>query len=245
MTIYIITVLALACYQSFCKLSLLSWRWIIPAALLAGSLPFFFEERIAMSSMLELNQVLTDPNVLNNWCAVIVIQELITLLAGFSLLADRAEENFNSKKTVKKYLCKLKYMIFCPSVLLPAGILYFQMYLFNHYPQKDFRVLTWGTSLLVSIVLLLIAFGTKSLYREQEKRILTVLHAEYILLLPAIFLPVASHAKLIPSNEIFDLRSPLLLMGYFAAIVFIFTIIFYITKKIKKGKLHVHSHTNP
>ena len=55
-------------------------------ALLCGCLPFWFEERIANSSMLELNQVLTDPGILNNWCAIIVIQELITLIAGFSLL---------------------------------------------------------------------------------------------------------------------------------------------------------------
>ena len=47
--------------------------------------------------MLELNQVLTDPGILNNWCAIIVIQELITLIAGFSLLADRAEDTLSAK----------------------------------------------------------------------------------------------------------------------------------------------------
>ncbi|MBR2905863.1 MAG: hypothetical protein IKC08_08185, partial [Lentisphaeria bacterium] len=98
-----------------------------------------FEERIAKSSMLELNQVLTDPGILNNWCAIIVIQELITLIAGFSLLADRAEDTLSAKNIIRKYLKKLKYVIFLPSILLPAGILYFQMYLFNHYLQKDFR----------------------------------------------------------------------------------------------------------
>ena len=244
MTIYIITVLALACYQSFCKLSLLSWRWILLVALLCGCLPFWFEERIAQSSMLELNQVLTDPGILNNWCAIIVIQELITLIAGFSLLADRAEDTLSAKNNIRKYLKKLKYVIFLPSVLLPAGILYFQMYLFNHYLQKDFRALTILTVLSVLVALTVVSLGTKLLYRKMEKRILTVLHAEYILLLPAIFLPVAAHAKLMPSDEVFDLRNPLLLISGFAAVIIIFTAIFYITKNRKKGKLHVNCNTN-
>ena len=213
-------------------------------ALLCGCLPFWFEERIANSSMLELNQVLTDPGILNNWCAIIVIQELITLIAGFSLLADRAEDTLSAKNIIRKYLKKLKYVIFLPSVLLPAGILYFQMYLFNHYPQKDFRALTYLTVLSVLVALTVVSLGTKLLYRKMEKRILTVLHAEYILLLPAIFLPVAAHAKLIPSNEVFDLRNPLLLISGFAAVIIIFTAIFYRTKNRKKGKLHVNCNTN-
>ena len=234
----------MACYQSFCKLSLLSWRWILLVALLCGCLPFWFEERIANSSMLELNQVLTDPGILNNWCAIIVIQELITLIAGFSLLADRAEDTLSAKNNIRKYLKKLKYVIFLPSVLLPAGILYFQMYLFNHYLQKDFRALTYLTVLSVLVALTVVSLGTKLLYRKMEKRILTVLHAEYILLLPAIFLPVAAHAKLMPSDEVFDLRNPLLLIAGFAAVIIIFTAIFYITKNRKKGKLHVNCNTN-
>ena len=213
-------------------------------ALLCGCLPFWFEERIANSSMLELNQVLTDPGILNNWCAIIVIQELITLIAGFSLLADRAEDTLSAKNIIRKYLKKLKYVIFLPSVLLPAGILYFQMYLFNHYLQKDFRALTYLTVLCVLAALTVVSFGTKLLYRKMEKRILTVLHAEYILLLPAIFLPVAAHAKLIPSNEVFDLRNPLLLIAGFAAVIIVFTAIFYIAKKRKKGKTYVNRNSN-
>ena len=213
-------------------------------ALLCGCLPFWFEERIANSSMLELNQVLTDPGILNNWCAIIVIQELITLISGFSLLADRAEDTLSAKNIIRKYLKKLKYVIFLPSVLLPAGILYFQMYLFNHYLQKDFRALTYLTVLSVLAALTAVSLGTKLLYRKMEKRILTVLHGEYILLLPAIFLPVAAHAKLIPSNEVFDLRNPLLLIAGFAAVIIVFTAIFYIAKKRKKGKLHVNCNSN-
>ena len=241
MTLYIITVLALACYQSFSKLSLLPRWWIFGAAGLAGTLPFFFEERIARSSMLELNQVLSDPAVLNNWCALIVIQELMTLLAGFSLLGDQSAENrYAGKKKWRAYLRKWKYVLFVPSLLLPAGILYFQMYLYNHDPATDFRLLTWKTALCVCAVTLFVAFGLKLLHRKEEKRILTVLHAEYILLLPAIFLPVAAHAKWIPANEKFDFSQPLLLLLLFTVIIIIFTIFFYM-----KGKHHVNRNTNP
>ena len=141
----------------------------------------------------------------------------------------------------------MKNRIWCGSllpILLPAGILYFQMYLFNHYLQKDFRALTYLTVLCVLAALTTVSLGTKLLYRKMGKRILTVLHAEYILLLPAIFLPVAAHAKLMPSDEVFDLRNPLLLIAGFAAVIIIFTAIFYITKNRKKGKLHVNCNSN-
>ena len=118
------------------------------------------------------------------------------------------------------------------------------MYLFNHYLQKDFRALTYLTVLCVLAALTVVSFGTKLLYRKMEKRILTVLHAEYILLLPAIFLPVAAHAKLMPSDEVFDLRNPLLLIAGFAAVIIVFTAIFYIAKKRKKGKTYVNRNSN-
>lgn len=244
MAVFITTILVLACYQSFCKLSLLSWRWIIAFACIAGSLPFFFEERIANSSMLKLNLILTDPAVLNNWCALIVIQELLTLICGFSLIAERADNDRKPKNKLRKNLHKLKYAIFLPSILLPAGVLYFQMHLYNHFTAKDFRILSYLTALCVIAAVFLVAFGLKILFRETDKRVLNVLHAEFILLLPAIFLPVAAHAKLIRMDEHFDFRQPLLLLILFAALVTMFTVIFYITKNMKKGK-KTHVKCNP
>ena len=243
MAVFIITILVLACYQSFCKLSLLSWRWIIGFAVITGNLPFFFEERIANSSMLKLNLLLTDPAVLNNWCAIIVIQELLTLLCGFSLIADQAEEYRTQRKKWHKLLQKVKYAIFLPSILLPAGVLYFQMYLFNHFPEKEFRHLTWYTATSIVVAMFIVALILKFFYRQKEKHILGVLHAEFILLLPAIFLPVAAHAKLIPANEVFDFRQPLLLLLLFLLLITVFTIFFHI-KNQRKGKNHVNCNPN-
>lgn len=244
MIVFITTVLILACFQSFYKLSLLSQRWIAGAALLAGLLPFLFEKRIAASSMLELNGIITDPAVLNNWCALIVIQELFALVAGFSLLADYSAEQ---KKAEKKFVrcCKnLKYAVFLPSFLLPAGIFYFQMYLFNRCTHLDFRQLSWCTSLCVSGGLALTAYGMKFIFREEKRRILSVFHSEYFLLLPAIFLPVAAHAKLVEATEPFDFSAPALLLLLFLFIVTVFTIIFYIIRKSKKGKFYVDRNSN-
>ena len=239
MLIFIVTVLLLACYQSLCKLSLLSMRQIALYSLTAAVLPFCFEGKIAASSMLEVNTVLTSAHTLENWCALIVIQELFTLVIGFSLIADRAGEN-----SVPNWKKSWKYLVFLPSILLFAGILYLQMYLFNRFPVAGFRKITILFAIGIIVVIFIVTYLLKLLCRDENKRILAVLHAEFLLLIPAIFLPVAAHAKLMPSDEVFDLRNPLLLISGFAAVIIIFTAIFYITKNRKKGKLHVNCNTN-
>ena len=244
MTVFITTILVLAFFHSCGKLSLVKWYWGLAAALAAGILPLIFAGRIANSSMLELNRVITDPAVLNNWCALIVIQELLCLVAGFSLLRARAGEKEKSLSAIGIWLKRLRYAVFLPSLLFPAGVFYFQMYLFNRWPQFEFNVLTGIIAGGMMAAVLLVIAGMKLIFRKETQRILNVLHFEYVLLLTAIFLPVAAHAKLIPSGETFDFREPLLLFLAFAAVVIMFTVIFYIAKNRKKGKLHVNRNTN-
>ena len=244
MTVFITTILVLAFFHSCGKLSLVKWYWGLAAALATGILPLIFAGRIANSSMLELNRVITDPAVLNNWCALIVIQELLCLVAGFSLLRARAGEKEKSLSAIGIWLKRLRYAVFLPSLLFPAGVFYFQMYLFNRWPQLEFHALTMLTAGGMTGAVLLVIAGIKLIFRKETQRILNVLHFEYVLLLTAIFLPVAAHAKLIPSDEVFDLRNPLLLISGFAAVIIIFTAIFYITKNRKKGKLHVNRNSN-
>ena len=244
MTVFITTILVLAFFHSCGKLSLVKWYWGLAAALATGILPLIFAGRIANSSMLELNRVITDPAVLNNWCALIVIQELLCLVAGFSLLRARAGEEKKNVSPVGVWVKRVRYAVFLPSLLFPAGVFYFQMYLFNRWPQLEFHALTMLTAGGMTGAVLLVIAGIKLIFRKETQRILNVLHFEYVLLLTAIFLPVAAHAKLIPSDEVFDLRNPLLLISGFAAVIIIFTAIFYITKNRKKGKLHVNCNTN-
>ena len=98
--------------------------------------------------------------------------------------------------------------MFLPSALLPAGVLYLQMYLFNVLPGMKFRTLTWLLAAGLSLTVILIPELIRLLRRGLEERILLVLHAEYFLVLPAVFLPVAANARLIPvAHEKFHIDS--------------------------------------
>ena len=213
MIIFITAVLVMAALQSFSKLSLLPRKWEFLLAALLFPLPFLFENRIAQTSMQNLNAELSSASTLENWCALVVIQELFTLAAGFSLLDDTGRSDL-PKQGLRHNLRYLKYLVFLPSVLLPAGVLYLQMYLFNALPGMKFRTLTWLLAVGIPLLAILIPELLRLLKRDPESRILTVLHTEYFLVLPAIFLPVAANAHLAPGgDEGFPLDSLLTLAG--------------------------------
>jgi len=174
-------------------------------------LPFWFENAIARTSMQNLNATLSGAGTLENWCALVVIQELFTLVVGFSLLDDLSR-NGQQRHGFRHALKFWKYLVFLPSLLLPAGVLYLQMYLFNVLPGIQFRTLTWLLAVGVPLLSVLIPELFRLLRANLEERILLVLHAEYFLLLPAIFLPVAANARLMPGeNEGFPADSLLAL----------------------------------
>lgn len=200
MIVFITAVLIMASVQSFSKLSLLNRRWELLPAVLLFPLPFLFESAVAKTSMQSLNTELSNAATLENWCALVVIQELFTLAAGFSLLDDTRRSDL-PKRGFRLYLRYLKYLVFLPSVLLPAGVLYLQMYLFNALPGMKFRTLTWLLAAGIPLLAVLIPELLRLLKRDPESRILLVLHAEYFLVLPAIFLPVAANAHLAPGGD--------------------------------------------
>ena len=213
MIVFITTVLLLAALQSFGKFSLLPRRWEILQALCLAGLPFLFDERIAGTSMQALNAALFNAEILENWCALVVIQELFTLAAGFSLLDDLSRSDL-PRRGPRHYLRYLKYLVFLPSLLLPAGVLYLQMYLFNVLPDIQFRTLTWLLAGGIPVLSVLIPELLRLLRTDLEERILLVLHAEYFLVLPAIFLPVAANAHLAPGgDDSFPVNSLLVLAG--------------------------------
>lgn len=213
MTVFITFVLAMAAFQSFSKLALLPRKRELPLAAVLFVLPFLFESRIAQTSMLTLNSDLSSASVLENWCALVVIQELFTLTVGFSLLEDRSG---NGKLKPAGFW---KYLVFLPSVLLPAGVLYLQMYLFNILPGMNFRTLTWLLAAGLLLTVFIIPELVRLLRRDPEERILTVLHAEYFLVLPAIFLPVAANARLVSRESGVALTDSLLLLAGLTGIV--------------------------
>ena len=213
MIVFITAVLVMAALQSFSKLALLPRRWELLLAAVLLPLPFLFEGTIARTSMQTLNGDLSNAATLENWCALVVIQELFTLVAGFSLLDDRNRSDL-PKRGWRSCLRRLKYLVFLPSALLPAGVLYLQMYLFNALPGIKFRTLTWLLAGGIPLLSILVPELFRLLRGEFEERILLVLHAEYFLVLPAIFLPVAANARLMPAeNEGFPMDSLLVLAG--------------------------------
>ena len=94
-----------------------------------------------------------------------------------------------------------KYLVFLPSVLLPAGVLYLQMYLFNTLPGISFRTLSWLLAFGLPLTLILVSEAIRLLRRDHDERLLLVLHAEFLLVLPAVFLPVAANARLMPDEN--------------------------------------------
>ncbi|MBS1370965.1 MAG: hypothetical protein HPZ91_13515 [Lentisphaeria bacterium] len=235
MTLFISAVLAAAAFQSFCKLALLPRRWEFLTALLLIPLPFFFEERIARTSLAALTESLSSAAALENWCALVVIQELFTLMAGFSLLSE-----YESAERVKPW----KYAVFIPSALLPAGALYLQMRLFNEFPNFEFRTITWSLATALPLGGIAVSELTRLLRRDREARILSVLHVEWILILGAVFLPVAANARLIPPAGEENNFESLYVFGVLAIPVILSTIFFTIYLNYKRKKSHVNRHSN-
>lgn len=53
-----------------------------------GIAPWILQEQLARTNLGELNRALSGAATLREYCALVVIQELLVMVAGFSLLAD-------------------------------------------------------------------------------------------------------------------------------------------------------------
>ena len=156
-------------------------------------------------------------------------------MAGFSLLAEH-----ESGERVKRW----KYAVFLPSALLPAGVFYLQMRLFNEFPNFEFRTITVWLAVLLPAAGIAVSELTRLLRRDREARILSVLHVEWVLILGAIFLPVAANARLIPAAGDENHFDSLCVFGLLAVPVFLSMIFFTVYLTYKRKKCHVHRHPN-
>ena len=235
MALFITAVLTAAGFQSFARLALLPRRWEFPAAAALIPLPFFFEERIARTSLAALDGSLSGAGTLGNWCALVVIQELFALTAGFSLLAD-----FESGTKGKRW----KYAVFLPSALLPAGALYLQTRLFNALPGFEFRTITLWLAAGLPAAGIAVTESVRLLRRDRETRILAVLHIEWALILGAVFLPVAATARLTAENGSWSVIKSLSALGILAIPVLLSATGFHLYFIYQGKKRHVNRHTN-
>lgn len=217
MIVFISTVLILAAAESVCKLALLPRRFEFLTALVLAPLPLFLERRIAGLSLRALNAELTAASTLENWCAVVVIQELFALTAGFSLISDFSGGGTSGGPRPRRTWWKMSALF--PSLLLPAGIFYLQIRLFNAFPEADFRTLSGGLAAAVPAAVILAAEAIRFFRRDTESRIGVALNLEYLLLAPAIFLPVAARARLMPEAAATGEEHTGIVLGALAAFV--------------------------
>ena len=236
MTLFIIVILAAALIESMLRLSLVPrfWNWLV--FLLAAPLPLLFRQRIGSASLAELNRFLSSAENLESWCALVVIQELLVLLIGSALLKEYV---------LGEKLKRWKFAALLPSVLLPVGILYAEVLLFNHFVFVEFRTL----AILLAIGVVVVGGGggelLRLIFRDRFDRVRAVMNFEWILLLLAIFLPVAASGRLAQDAPSSVVSFDFVVIGVLVLIVGIVMAIFTVIGKYKERKFYEHHHRNP
>ena len=246
MNVFIATVLILAGAQSICKMTLSPRRWEFIEAILLAPLPLIFEQRIAGLSLKAVNARLATAATLENWCTLVVIQELFSLVVGFALISDFAD-NADRVPRLRKIWWKIPALI--PSFLLPAGVFQLQINLFNALPGTDFRTISWWLVTAIPAAVILAAELIRLVRRKPDSRIVLTLHTEYLLLMSAIFLPVAARAKLMPVRDEFAWRDPLLLLGVLLAACAAGALLCFglqtLKRTLKRKRKYGNCHPNP
>lgn len=180
-------ILAAAWIQSVLKLTLAPrlWRWGI---LIAAVIPaFLFKAGLMKCNLQTIDRFLSDANNLRDFCALIVIQELLALPTGLSLLKER---ELGEKIHVWKYLSLL------PSLLLPVVVMYLTAVGFNRLVRYEFSTILWWTTGGFAALTALVCEFPGLVRQPLIGRISATLTGSWMLVLLAIFLPAAAEGKL-------------------------------------------------
>ncbi len=192
MEFFIGTVLIFAGVMSFAKLALLPRGWSIAAA--SALIPFalLFQERLAQSSLADLTREMTGAGALREWCVLLVVQELLVCIAGVNLLSA-AEEGRRPPRW--------SFAAFLPSLLLPAGVLYLKLLLFNSLLDRDFTVIAVALAAVLPFAGWGIAEGVRLLFPDREVLTEKLFQGELLFMLLGIFLPVIAAPEFQPSGS--------------------------------------------
>ncbi len=187
MEYFILTILAAACLQSAIKLTLLPrlLRYALP--LLAALPVFFLQKRIAALNLQDITAYLNDGNNLIDLCTLVVVQELLALVIGVSLVK---EIELEEKKHYWKYVALL------PSVLMPVAALYLLSMAFNHLTRYSFNTLTWAVAGGFAVAMIGLTELIALARRTRLKRTASALNAGWLLLMLAVFLPVVATSRI-------------------------------------------------
>ena len=183
MEIFIGTVLLFAGILSFAKLALLPRGWSIAAALTLIPFALLFQERLAQSSLADLTRKLTGVDALREGCVLLVVQELLVCIAGARLLASAGEGRRPPRWS---------FAAFLPSLLLPAGVLYLKLFLFNFLLDWDFGVIAVILAVVLPFAGWGITEGIRFLFPDREVLTEKLLQGELLFLLLGVFLPTAA-----------------------------------------------------
>ncbi|MBO7621203.1 MAG: hypothetical protein J6T06_11880, partial [Victivallales bacterium] len=129
MQLFIAIILAAAAFQSVARMALLPRKWTLLLALLVAAVPPLSQRQLTETSMTEALSAFESVEYLQNRCVLIVVQELLAIIFGFSLMENHTEGS---------HAAKWKYAAFLPSALVPSAVQYLQMWCFNHFLDIPF-----------------------------------------------------------------------------------------------------------
>ena len=233
MQLFIAIILAAAAFQSMARMALLSRKWALLLALLMAVIPPLSQRHLTEISMADMKTAFESVEYLQNRCVLVIVQELLAIIFGFSLLEDYTDG---------RHAATWKFAAFLPSALLPSAVQYLQMQCFNHFLDMSFRTITIVLSIALPVAVL---FVSELLRRAipQETLILKLFSMEWILLLLAMFVPLAATAGFVAAPlTANDIR--LLPLLWLCLPVFFSMAVVFCYRKIKEI-IHVKYHANP
>ena len=220
MELLVIAVLAGAALQSILKLALLPLRWRIPLCAVAVLPALIWHDRLPGSSEL-----------LATLCLGVVLQELLTLVVGWKLLDEKQQKSWRS-------------VVLLPSILLIPGSFYLEIFCFNYLVGWNFGLTAALLAAVGAAVLLGGSVLARKLLPRRDDRIGALLGAEYLLLLGAVFLPVALECRIgeDPGPGVGWLH--LAVFGGLFAGTLLFFLLFHAIEIFKERKYHALHHSN-
>lgn len=234
MELFLFAILAIAAIQSFCKLALLPRIWELAAAVVAAVMVLCFRGYITKMSMATTLAAMLQFKTLENWCALVVVQELFATVAGLSLMYAFADDRVRDAAWWRRNWWK--FASFLPSVLFLPGVFFLQMKLINRFPQYSPKSITAVLAVALPLALLAVAEFMRLWKRRGEARVLAVLHFEYLLIIPAIFLPTAAVAELAELPPQGNWKNSAALLAILAGATLVSALFFMILNAIKESK---------
>ena len=187
MEIFIEAVLAAAWMQSVMKLTLLprTVRWGILA--MAVFPAFLCKTTLMRFNLHSIDRFLSSAGNLKDFCALVVEQELLALLAGLSLLKERE---------LGEKVHRWKYLALLPSLLLPFVVMYLTVVGFNRLVRYEFDTLLWWSAGGFVLVSALSCEVWGLVHPTERRRVSAALAGSWMLVLLAVFLPAAAGGEL-------------------------------------------------